>query len=289
MERIVPTDSGAVAAMTVAALEAGAAVMARYHHAAVVTTKADRSPLTEADRASDARIAAVLHAAMTQGALPRLPLLSEEGEAYSYRERAGWSAYFLVDPLDGTKEFVQRNGEFTVNIALVQRGTGGAWYPHAGVVYAPALGELFAADDGVALHWTGIAPGGPAPRRTDAVVLPRADRLRDRPYTVVASRSHRSASTRRFIEARRRDVPDLQLVYAGSSLKLCRVADGSADEYPRLAPTMEWDTAAGDAIARAAGCEVRAWDRTRETVGDPLAYNKEDLHNPHFLVRRNRS
>lgn len=289
MERIVPTESGAVTAMTVAAIEAGAAVMARYHRAGVVATKADRSPLTEADRASDARITAVLHAAMTQGAIPRLPLVSEEGGAYSYRERVGWSEYFLVDPLDGTKEFVQRNGEFTVNIALVRRGAAGAWYPHAGVVYAPALGELFAGEGGVALHWTAVAPGGPVPKRTDAAVLPRADRLRDRPYTVVASRSHRSAPTRRFIEARRRDVSDLRLVYAGSSLKLCRVADGSADEYPRLAPTMEWDTAAGDAIARAAGCEVRAWDQTRATVGDLLAYNKEDLHNPHFLVRRNRS
>lgn len=273
-----------IATMIAAALGAGAEVMAVYRGTIAVELKADRSPLTAADRRSHAWIVAAL-----SNAMPDVPVLSEEGAAVPYAQRADWDAFFLIDPVDGTKEFIKRNDEFTVNIALMQRNGDGVWYPQLGVVYAPALGELFVGGEGVAVHWTDVTPGAPPPPLSRAVALPRADRLHGRPHTVVASRSHLSPQTQQFIDARRLDHPDLQLMTAGSSLKLCRVADGSADEYPRFAPTMEWDTAAGDAVAHAAGCQVRVWDDAAQTVAERLAYNKEDLHNPHFLVRRNPS
>ena len=272
--------------MVTAALQAGNDVMQVYHGEIAVEMKDDRSPLTEADRRSHTRIDTILEEAMTRGTIARLPLLSEEGTSIPYETRRRWDSFFMIDPLDGTKEFIKRNDEFTVNIALMARAEGAGWYPRLGVVYAPALGELFVGRGDSALCWRDIAPGTSPPNATTGETLPGAGYADKRPFTVVASRSHMSPETVEFVETRRREHPDLELVSAGSSLKLCRVADGSADEYPRFAPTMEWDTAAGDAVARSAGCEVRIWDGERNRTAEPLEYNKEDLHNPWFLVRR---
>ena len=290
-----------------------------------VEHKDDKSPLTEADRRSHETILSILEAE-----IPEVPILSEEGATIPFRRRREWERYLLIDPLDGTKEFVKRNGEFTVNIALVERtlpapdgtdhprgnanansgdrsasrnGAGegarlrAVWVPVAGVVYAPDLQELFVGSSDGAWWWGGVAPaqrvgtdggGTPVaavPALDAAETIPRDAVRGGRPYTIVASRSHMSPETQAFVDERRAEHPDLDLVSAGSSLKLCRVADGTADEYPRFAPTMEWDTAAGDAVARAAGCEVSEWSASVGAVG-PLEYNKEDLHNPWFLVRR---
>ena len=230
---------------------------------------------------------------MNSGSTEKVPILSEEGATIPYPERAGWQRYFLIDPLDGTKEFIKRNGEFTVNIALMERdGEASAesvWKPVAGVVYAPDLGELFVGSPEGAWWW-GDVRGLTVPDVSDGEAMPRGA-LTGRPYTIVASRSHMSPETEEFVASRRREHPDLDLISAGSSLKLCRVADGSADEYPRFAPTMEWDTAAGDAVARAAGCEVLIWSADSDGAGGtgprgPVRYNKEDLLNPWFITRR---
>lgn len=243
-----------------AARRAGKAIMEIYDDPKAdwqIERKADNSPLTLADRRAHAVIAATL-------APSGLPVLSEEGVHAAWSERREWQRLWVVDPLDGTKEFIRRNGQFTVNIALVEGGV-----PRLGVVYVPASGVTY----------YGTADGGA--RRVDAdgteAVLP--DDAGERPFTVVASASHMSPETAEYIDRLRQVRPDLRLVSAGSSLKLCRVAEGSADVYPRFAPTMEWDTAAGHAVAAAAGRRV-----TDAQTGLPLVYNKADLHNPWFIV-----
>ena len=234
------------------ALEAGKAIIHIYDDPNAdfgIERKADNSPLTRADKAA--------HAVITHHLLPTgIPILSEEGAHEPYEVRRTWRRLWIVDPLDGTKEFIKRNGEFTVNIALVEDGT-----PVLGVIYVPVKDELYYGFDSEVSFST---------ESTDS-----------RPYICVASRSHLSQETEVFIEGLRKDHPDLQLVSSGSSLKICLVAEGKADIYPRHAPTMEWDTAAGDAIARAAGCSV-----VDAITGEPLTYNKEDLHNPWFIVKR---
>ena len=239
------------------AREAGRAILAHYDGPVEVTDKADRSPLTEADRAS--------HAVITRRlaeAFPGIPVLSEEGRDIPYDERRRWKRFWLVDPLDGTKEFIQKNGEFTVNIALVDQGV-----PVIGVVYVPAQGVLYW---GVRGHgaWKQEDAGPPRPIR-----VRRADP--ERGYTVVESRSHPSAE----LEAYLKDLPVAERIPAGSSLKFCAVAEGRADLYPRLGPTMEWDTAAAQAVLEAAG------GRVEDLEGRPLRYNKPDLRNPHFVAR----
>ncbi|MBR1733078.1 MAG: 3'(2'),5'-bisphosphate nucleotidase CysQ [Alloprevotella sp.] len=237
-----------------AARRAGEEIMAVYACGTEdweVERKADDTPLTLADRRAHTAIAGTLAPA-------GLPLLSEEGAHVPFAARRDWERFWLVDPLDGTKEFLKRNGEFTVNIALIERGR-----PVAGVVYAPASGRLYCGAEGFGI-WGGCEPVAAA-----------------RPFRVVASRSHLSSETEAYIALLRAEHPALELVAAGSSLKICLVAAGEADVYPRFAPTMEWDTAAGDAVLRAAGgCIVDA--RTRQ----PLVYNKEDLHNPWFIAAR---
>ena len=251
-----------------AALRAGRAIMDIYTHPDTdweVERKADNSPLTLADRRSHAVIAEALAGTLW-------PLLSEEGAHESYEVRREWRTLWIVDPLDGTKEFLKRNDEFTVNIALVTDGV-----PVMGVIYVPAKHVLY---------W-GTREEGAFRADVDATTLERTHVERipaaggSRPYRVVASRSHLSAETQQFIDALRPGHPYLETVSAGSSLKLCLVAEGRADVYPRLAPTMEWDTAAGHAIALAAGCTV-----ADAATGEPLRYNKADLHNPFFIVAR---
>ncbi len=238
------------------ARRAGDAMLEIYHEADHgVTTKSDDSPLTRADLASHRIIAASL-----QELTPEIPLLSEEGAGSDYRHRRDWQRFWLVDPLDGTKEFIRRNGEFTVNIALV---TGGV--PVLGIVYVPVRERMFSGAAGLGA-WRRDGDGEPRPIRATGTA--------DGGLRVAASRSHAGPHLAAFLER----LPEHQLVSMGSSLKLCLVAEGRADLYPRLGPTMEWDTAAAHAVVSAAGGRVLDFE------GRPLRYNKPDLHNPYFIV-----
>ncbi|MEX2518433.1 MAG: 3'(2'),5'-bisphosphate nucleotidase CysQ [Paracoccaceae bacterium] len=243
------------------ALEAGAAIMEIYaQNDYGVMEKSDHSPVTRADIAADKLIHAGLEAAF-----PGMQIVTEERAATHGGARA--ERFFLVDPLDGTKEFVKRGGDFTVNIALIENGA-----PVAGVVYAPAKGRLFQTlDEGGAVEETGDFGAAPGPRRPLAVSRPDNAAL-----TIVASASHRDAATDAYI-ARYRVAAFRP---AGSSLKFCLVAAGEADLYPRLGRTMEWDTAAGHAIlAAAGGCVVRA-----QAPDMALRYGKPGDDNPHFIA-----
>ena len=271
-----------------AALQAGAEILAVYNGEFEVQQKADRTPLTEADLRAQRRIHEIL-----EQHDPEVPFLGEESADIPYDRRELWDRYWLVDPLDGTKEFVKRNGEFTVNIAYVS-ATDGPGDPLVGVVYAPVLSRAYLGVVGKgAYRLDNLPPGAAAPRSWDEPVAtaralqpagPAEQRSPERPFTVVASRSHMSAETEAFVEEVRAEHPDLELVSAGSALKMCLVAEGAADLYPRFAPTMEWDTGAGHAVCRAAGAEVVAWPAAEE-----LVYNKPELVNPWFLVRSRRS
>lgn len=235
-----------------------------------VDLKEDRTPLTEADRRSHNAITALLKETA-------LPVLSEEGRNVPFEERNKWDRFWLVDPLDGTKEFVKRNGEFTVNICLVDKGI-----PVMGVILVPVTGELYFSSPETGARKKTIATGG---------ILDIEDILENnrilpletggRPYTVVCSRSHPSERTREHVEKLKQEHPGLDFVSKGSSLKLCLVAEGRADEYPRFAPTMEWDTAAGQSIVESSGGRV-----IRVDDGRTLTYNKPDLLNPWFIALR---
>jgi 3'(2'), 5'-bisphosphate nucleotidase len=240
------------------ALDGGARILDIYHGPGFdVQTKGDASPVTAADLAADAVISAGLRAAY-----PGLPLITEE-QAASHAQTA--RTFLIVDPLDGTKEFVQRRGDFTVNIALVQDGV-----PTHGVVYAPARGRLFYTADGGSVEETGPFAETPGPVTPLRVATPDNAGL-----MVVASKSHRDQATDDYIA--RYAVRDM--TSAGSSLKFCLVASGEADLYPRLGRTMEWDTAAGDAVLRGAGGMVLRLDDHQ-----PLTYGKPGWENPHFLA-----
>jgi len=241
------------------ALKAGDRIMQVYEGPDfAVRAKGDASPVTEADMAADAVISAGLRAAF-----PDVPLITEE-QAASHALTA--STFFIVDPLDGTKEFIQRRGDFTVNIAYVQHGV-----PTRGVVYAPAKGRLFyTLPNGAAVEEAGPFAETPGPTAPLRVSTPDNAAL-----MVVASKSHRDQATDDYIS--RYAVRDM--TSAGSSLKFCLVATGEADLYPRLGRTMEWDTAAGDAVLRGAGGHV-----VRLIDHQPLAYGKPGWDNPFFIA-----
>lgn len=239
------------------ARQAGAAIMEIYRSDTFgETSKADDSPLTLADLAAHRTIVAGLEAIT-----PDIPILSEEASNIPYDTRRNWHRYWLVDPLDGTKEFIKRNGEFTVNIALIEAGV-----PILGVVYAPVLDTCYYAAQGA----------GASVQRGAEAAQPIHVRLHtgDAPIKVVASRSHSDARTAALLEK----LGKQESVSMGSSLKFCLVAEGAAHFYPRLGPTMEWDTAAAHAVVNAAGGVVC------DATGLALRYNKEDLHNPEFFV-----
>ncbi len=236
--------------------QAGRAILEVYEGDFAVEEKDDESPLTRADLASHRIIAAGL-CELT----PELPLISEEGGLAPFAERSSWGRYWLIDPLDGTREFVNRNDEFTVNIALIDEHR-----PVLGVVYVPVLGLTYAAAAGSGAHRSDT-DGQLRPIKVAAASaeVPR----------IVGSRSHRGSSLDAFLGA----VGEHELLPMGSSLKFCRVAEGAADLYPRLGPTSEWDTAAAQAVVEQAGGAVLRLD------GEPLLYNtKEEMLNPHFMV-----
>jgi len=265
--------------LTSLALQASAAgaaeILSVYDQADFsVETKGDQSPLTEADKRAHLAIVKILQ---TSG----LPILSEEGKNIPYDERKNWDTFWLVDPLDGTKEFIKRNGEFTVNIALVQNSK-----VIAGVIWVPVTGVIYAGING-----TGAWKHEPGKYPLTAEILADFDSFTQvsleipqsslpETYTLVASRSHMSPETETYIKEIEQQQGQVNLISSGSSLKLCLVAEGAAHEYPRFAPTMEWDTAAGQAIAEAAGKKVYQWPELT-----PVTYNKENLLNPWFLVK----
>lgn len=236
---------------------AGDAIMAIYRRgSAEVSHKADASPVTEADLASHRVLAKHL-----AHLLPSCQVVSEEDPAsLVYRQSAG--RFWLIDPLDGTKEFIARNGEFTVNIALIEEG-----HSTLGVVYAPAID---------ALYWGGTGLGACRCIGDQMVAINVASAAEGRACRVVASKSHLNEATQAMIDR----LGDVSLVQAGSSLKFCRVAEGEADIYPRLAPTCEWDTAAAQAVLEGAGGAVV------DLHGQPLLYGKPDVLNPSFIATR---
>lgn len=240
------------------ARKAGDAIMEIYAKDFSVEFKDDKTPLTEADMRSNEIIVDGLNRLSIQ-----LPILSEEGKEVPYDMRKEWEYFWMVDPLDGTKEFIKKNGDFTVNIALIYQNT-----PILGVVYAPALDEMYWAKQGAGAF-----------KNNECLPL-WVNETPDKILTVVASKSHLSEETEHFIEMLKATTEKLTFVSKGSSLKLCMVAEGSADIYPRLAPTMEWDTAAADAIVREA--KKMTYDNQQKV---PLLYNKENLLNPWFVVR----
>ena len=235
-----------------------------------VETKADDSPLTMADKKAHEII---IHELKGTG----IPVLSEEGKSISYMNRSWWERFWLVDPLDGTKEFIKRNGEFTVNIALVEEGK-----TEFGVVFAPVLNELYIGipDRGAFLCREEKNFSQPLDYLLQFAEKLPADHNDETNFRVVASRSHFNEETRAFVEALDTGGKEISLVSKGSSLKLCMVASGEANIYPRLGPTMEWDTAAAHAVVKASGKNVY-----RADTGEELIYNKENLLNPYFVVR----
>lgn len=248
-----------IEAIIAIAQKAGDAIMEIYVKDFDIEYKEDKSPLTEADKKANEIIVDGLNALKII-----FPILSEEGRDIPFDERKDWEYFWMVDPLDGTKEFIKKNNDFTVNIALIYQNT-----PILGVVYAPALNEMYWAKQGAGAF-------------KNHVRLPFS--VNDTPekiLTVVASKSHLSKETEMFIEALKGTTKQLTFVSKGSSLKLCMIADGSADIYPRLAPTMEWDTAAADAIVREAG--KTTYEYPQNTL---LVYNKENLLNPWFVVKK---
>ncbi len=219
-----------------------------------IESKADNSPLTLADKAGH-------HAIVKELESTAIPILSEEGKSIAYAERKEWEYFWMIDPLDGTKEFIKKNGEFTVNIALIHKGS-----VVLGVVYTPVLKALFHAIKGEGAF------------KNDQPIKVNRFGLKDKGLKIVASRSHLNDETQQFLD--QFNEPDI--VSKGSSLKLLMIAEGLADLYPRYAPTMEWDTAAAQIVVEEAGGKVLIKDSE-----DPVSYNKENLLNPYFLVMGN--
>ncbi|MDD3037612.1 3'(2'),5'-bisphosphate nucleotidase CysQ [Bacteroides sp.] len=261
-----------------AALKAGEKILSIYNDPTSdfeIERKADNSPLTIADRKAHEVIVSILNDTP-------FPVLSEEGKHLNYSFRREWEALWIVDPLDGTKEFIKRNGEFTVNIALVQRSV-----PVVGVIYVPVSKELYFAVEGKGAYKCTDIISIEDDEVTLEQLMMRSERLplkeiRDH-FILVASRSHLTSETEVYIEGLKKKHGTIELISSGSSIKICLVAEGKADVYPRFAPTMEWDTAAGHAIARAAGMELYQVGKE-----EPLRYNKEDLLNPWFIVEKKR-
>ncbi len=245
------------------ARNAGNAIMRIYEQPFEVAQKTDNSPLTAADLASNQ----VIIEALTQH-FPHIPYISEESKLTDYAIRKTWDSCWLIDPLDGTKEFVKRNGEFTVNIALIKNGL-----PIIGVIYVPVQQTMYYAQYGQGSYklQNGLV------EKLSMQSIAAATTVR-----IVASRSHLNAETADYIAQQQQQYGAVELVSAGSSLKFCLIAEGKAHLYPRFAPTMEWDTAAGHLIATEAGAKIVQYPN----INEALHYNKADLLNPYFLVSK---
>jgi 3'(2'), 5'-bisphosphate nucleotidase len=249
-------------------LQAGEAILSIYDSEFAIEHKDDKSPLTEADKQS--------HLEIVKG-LDKMeyPVLSEEGRDIPYEERKEWEHFWMVDPLDGTKEFIKRNGEFTVNIALIHEQKA-----VMGVIYVPVKDELYFGAEGVGAYK--VEEYSKKNKGDFSLLIMESNQIpqkTDRKYTIVGSRSHMSDETLEFMDEKKKEVGEIEVISVGSSLKLCMVAEGKADAYPRFAPTMEWDTAAGQAIVEAMGGTVIDW-KTK----NPMLYNRENLLNNWFLV-----
>ncbi len=254
-----------------ASIEAGKEILKVYNTDNFYEEKkTDNSPITLADINAHNKIVSFLEKT-------NIPILSEEGIHLSYEERKKWEYFWLVDPLDGTKEFIKRNGEFTVNIALIKKNT-----PIASVIYVPVREVLYFADIEVGAYKienaTSISNTNFDNIKKYSKKLP-LPKNKDK-YIVVGSRSHLNEKTKKYIEKLKAEHPNLELMQVGSSLKLCMIAEGKADIYPRFGPTMEWDIASGHAIVIASGASIL------KTDGSSIVYNKKNLLSPHFIVKR---
>ena len=256
-----------------ASIRAGALIMEVYNsNDFQVNLKSDKTPLTLADRLAHDSIKNDLSKTF-------IPVLSEEGRNIVYEERKGWEYFWIVDPLDGTKEFIKRNGEFTVNIALIQNK-----YPLLGVVYVPVTGELYFSFTQEGAYKVSNLVATKEARFTYSELISLAKKIpfdNDRKnLVIVESRSHTSDETLEYMEYLKQKYRDIESISRGSSLKMCMIAEGNADIYPRLSLSSEWDTAAGQAIVEGAGYQVYTYE-TKER----MAYNKEELLNPWFIVK----
>jgi len=238
------------------AKDAGEAIMEIYQKDFEIEYKDNNSPLTEADLKANDIICKAL-----KKSYPNIPIISEENKQIDYEIRKKWIYYWCIDPIDGTKEFIKKNDEFTVNIALIYKSE-----PVLGVVYAPAINEIYKAKKGKGAF-----------KNTKKLPSKTNQHPKEKLF-VVASKSHLSKETQRYIDTLK--TRKIEQINKGSSLKLCMVATGEADIYPRLAPTMEWDTAAADAIVREAGKMTYQFENNQ-----PLVYNKQNLLNPWFIVK----
>ena len=259
-----------------AAVRAGAEIMKVYHNSESydIKVKSDNTPLTIADRLAHNKIKEVLGST-------RIPILSDEGREMLYDERKNWDMFWLIDPLDGTIEFIKGNNEFTVNIALMSENECvGA------IVYVPYLGKAYFAEQGCgAMLLEGVYPDENANYtnrdiRSKAQMLPLSSATHDK-FRIAVSRSHQTAETAEYVEKMRKMHPEIDIIEQGSSYKFCLMAEGAIDYYPRTTTTYEWDTAAAELILVESGGLVRSLPDHR-----PLRYNKEDLHNPWFECHR---
>lgn len=253
-------------------LEAGKEILKVYNSDFSFESKKDNSPLTLADQNAHDTITKYLTDTP-------FPILSEEGKHARYEERKTWETLWIVDPLDGTKEFIKRNGEFTVNIALVENGT-----PVLGVIYIPVTSTLyFSTKELGAFKIDNISLNSDLNNLEE--IIDKSNKLPvkypKRPYTVAVSRSHLSEETKNYLDALESQHGEVQTISKGSSLKFCIIAEGLADEYPRNAPTMEWDTAAGHAILNSSGFGIFHKNSNKE-----ISYNKANLLNPFFVVKK---
>ena len=244
------------------AKDAGSVIMDIYNRDVEVEFKNDRSPLTEADKKSNELIIQSLELFY-----PNIPIISEENSEISYSERSSWGEFWLIDPLDGTKEFIKKNGEFTVNIALIRDG-----FPVLGVVYLPVDELLYCAEKGSGAFKEDRS--GKLSKIFNGVHYDELERIK-----VVASRSHITDEVKEFVEGLKNEGKEVEMISVGSSLKLCLVAEGSANIYPRFGPTMEWDTGAAQAVVMESGREVLNFE-----TNELLNYNKKSLLNPWFVV-----
>jgi len=276
-----------------ASKEAGLAILDVYKQDFDVSYKEDQSPLTLADQRSHDIIVGHL----TDPSGKSFPILSEEGKDIPFEQRRSWEYFWLIDPLDGTKEFIKRNGEFTVNIALIFQHR-----PVLGVIFVPVNNVFYFASEGFGAYRLKngnafeLLKGKASEINKESVlneIIKHSDKLpyhdtpldaHDSPFIIVGSRSHPSKEFEGFVKTMRKQHPKIEVIPSGSSLKLCLVAEGRADIYPRLGPTMEWDTAAGQAIVEQANGSVLNYE-----TGEPLQYNKKNLLNSWFIVKTQRN